>query len=404
MMPDIRIGDEERSRRRMRVLADIHNLNDMREAARRRLPKGIFEFIDRGAEDEIAISNNRRAIDDLKFSPKVPRDVSGRTADTVLFGKRHGMPAAIAPTGAAGLVRYQGELELARAAAQANIPFTLATRSTISLEEVAARAGGTLWFQLYVWADRSLSHGIVERAAKAGYEALVVTVDTPAPPNREYNHRNGFSLPFVPSGRAVLDMARHPKWLFGVMGRYLLTTGMPRYENQPGEHNQKMTRGAETLASRISDSVTWEDIATLRRLWPRTLILKGILRADDARKAVEHGVDGVVVSNHGGRCLDAAVAPLDALPGIADAVAGRATILVDGGFRRGSDIAKAICLGASAVLLGRTTLFGTAVAGEKGAHHALAILRRELLTVMAMTGASALSDLEPDLLVGGSRT
>lgn len=384
-------------------LSDTLNLADVREAARRRLPKGIFEFIDRGAEDDDALANNREAFRRIRLRPRALVDVSGRSAETTLFGRRQAMPLAIAPTGAAGLVWFEGELELARAAAAAEVPFTLATRSLASIESVAeAAAGGTLWFQLYVWAERALSYALVERAERAGFHALVVTVDVPVTPNREYNRRNGFSLPFSPSGRALLDMARHPRWLVGTMGRYLATTGMPRYENQPGEHRQRITRGAPAVRSMRSDDLTWDDIRELRRRWPRTLMVKGLLRAEDALRAVECGADAVVVSNHGGRCLDSAVAPIDALPEIADAVGHRAVVLMDGGVRRGGDIVKALALGASAVLAGRPTLYGTAIGGRAGAAHVLGLLRAEMLTVMAQLGCRSVAEIGPDLIHPGA--
>jgi len=386
-----------------RRLSGTLNLADVREAARRRLPRGIFEFIDRGAEDDDALANNREAFRRIRLRPRVLVDVSGRSAATTLFGRPQAMPLAIAPTGAAGLVWFEGELELARAAAAAEVPFTLATRSLASIESVAeAAAGGTLWFQLYVWAERALSYALVERAERAGFHALVVTVDVPVTPNREYNRRNGFSLPFRPSGRALLDMARHPRWLVGTMGRYLATTGMPRYENQPGQRRQRITQGEPAVRSMRSDDLTWDDIRELRRRWPRALIVKGLLRAEDALRAVECGADAVVVSNHGGRCLDSAVAPIDALPEIADAVGHRAVVLMDGGVRRGGDIVKALALGASAVLAGRPTLYGTAIGGRAGAAHVLDLLRAEMLTVMAQLGCRSIADIGPDLVHPGT--
>lgn len=385
------------------VLDGVLNLDDARRLARRRLPRGIFEFIDRGAEDDDALAENRAAFRRIRLLTRALTDVSQRDCATTLFGQKLAMPLAIAPTGAAGLVWVGGELELARAAAAAGVPFTLATRSMTSIEDIAEKAGGINWFQLYVWADRALSWALVDRAAAAGCQALLVTVDVPVAPNREYNRRNGFALPFDPGPRALADIALHPRWLFGVMARYLMTTGMPRYENQPGETRMRITKAGGNLPSTRSDNLTWDDIRELRRRWPRALLVKGILRAEDARRAIACGADGVVVSNHGGRCLDSAVAPIAALPAIADAVGDRGVVLMDGGVRRGGDVVKALALGARAVLMGRPGLFGTALAGQAGAGHVLGIIRRELLTVMAQAGCPRIEDITRDLVASDAR-
>ncbi len=360
----------------MSVLDRCYNIADVREFSRQRLPRGMFEFIDRGAEDDEAIANNRRAFLNVKLRTQVAVDVSRRSTQTELFGRTLGMPLAIAPTGAAGLVWYRGELELARAAAEAGIPFTLASRSLTSIEDIAEHAGGTLWLQLYIWTKREMSLSLVDRANAAGFNALIITLDVPVDPNREFNRRNGFSLPFDLTGRAAFDMLAHPRWFFGVIGRYMASGGMPVFE-----------------APDKADNVTWEAVAELRRRWPRTMMVKGILRAEDARRAVECGADAIVVSNHGGRCLDAAVASIDVLPEIVDAVGGRAKIILDSGVRRGTDIVKALSLGASAVLSGRPGLWGLSLAGKPGAQKVLSILRSEMLTAMGQVGCPTIADL-----------
>jgi len=393
----------------MHLTEDLLNLHDVQTYARRRLPKGVYEWIERGAEDDEAIRNNLAAFKRTKLRSRVLVDVSARSSETNLFGKSLSLPMAIAPTAAAGLVRYAGELELARAAAAEGIPYTLATRSMSSIEEIADQAGGTLWFQLYVWAERSISYALVDRAKAAGFEALLVTVDVPVEPNREFNKRNGFSLPFVPTLPALANMLAHPRWLIGVMGRYIMTTGMPRYENLPGEHKEQITKGATTRTATRQDNLTWDDIRELRKRWPRTLIVKGILSPEDAIRAIECGADGIVVSNHGGRCLDSAIATIDALPPIVDAVGERATILLDSGIRRGSDIAKALALGARAVLVGRPCLYGLSLAGTPGAQRVISLLRSELLTTMGQVGCAQVSDLfdglveRPRLIETGGR-
>ncbi len=366
----------------MSHLDRLYNIEDFRRSARSRLPKGIFEFIDRGAEDDDAIRNNRDAFLSIKLRPQVLVDVSQRSTEIQLFGRKLGMPLAIAPTGAAGLVSYQGELALAKAAAEANIPFTLATRSMSSIGELS-KAGGSLWFQLYMWRDRVLSHALVERVNKAGIDALIVTLDVPVAPIREFNKKNGFTFPFKRSVRSIADILRHPRWLTGVIGRYYLHDGgMPKYESHPG----------------ITHDLTWKDIAELRKLWPRTLMVKGVLRGEDAEKAVSYGVDGIIVSNHGGRCLDTSIAPIDALPEIINAVGSKATVLVDGGIRRGSEIVKSLAMGASCVLSGRPCLYGLAVAGADGAGKVLSTFREELSTTMGQVGCTAISGIGPHLL------
>ncbi|MBI3936039.1 MAG: alpha-hydroxy-acid oxidizing protein [Betaproteobacteria bacterium] len=375
-----------------------YNIADLREMARRRLPKGLFEFVDRGTEDEVSWRNNRTAFERIKFRPRTLVDVSGRTQQVTLFGKTHTMPIAIAPTGTAGLLWHEGEIALARAARQAGIPFTLATGSMTAMEKVAEQAGGTLWFQLYMWPDRSLSHRLVQRALAAGFEALIVTVDGAVSANREYNLRNGFTIPFSFTRRNVTDVLMHPRWLLGVLTRYLVTMGMPRYENYPSEIKYKVTARPMGRSQMKNDSLNWEDLRQLRKLWPHTLLVKGVLHPQDATLAVDCGADGVIVSNHGGRNLDGAVSPIEVLPEIVDAVGSRITVLVDSGFRRGSDVVKGLALGAHAVLIGRGTLYGIAAGGEAGAARALAIFREEIDRVMALLGCRSVAELGADYL------
>ena len=383
--------------------AGAYNIEDLREIARRRVPKGMFEFVDRGAEDEVALRNNRSAFERIRLKPRALVDVSLRSQEITLFGNPQKMPIAIAPTGSAGLMWHDGEIALARAAAAAGIPFTLATGSMTAMEAIAAQAGGRLWFQLYMWPDRSLSHKLVERASTAGFEALVVTVDGAVSGNREYNLRNGFTIPFTFTRRNVSDVLMHPEWLLGVLARYVFTTGMPRYENYPSEFKHRIT--AQPMGKRmlLNDSLTWDDLRVLRGIWPRTLIVKGILHPRDAGLAADCGADGIVVSNHGGRNLDSSMAPIEVLPEIVDAVGKRITVIVDSGFRRGSDVVKALALGARAVLIGRPTLYGTAAGGEAGAARAIAIFREEIDRVLALLGCPGIAALDREYLVPGNR-
>jgi L-lactate dehydrogenase (cytochrome)/(S)-mandelate dehydrogenase len=376
-----------------------YDIADLRELARRRLPRGVFEFFDRGNGEEAALVENRAAFERYKFTPHQLVDTSRRSQEVTLFGKRHTMPVAIAPTGSAGLAWYEGEIELARAAARAGIPFTLATGSMTALERVAEQAGGTLWFQVYMWPDRTASHKLVERAKAAGYQAIVVTVDTPVPPGREYNLRNGMTVPFRFTRRNVTDVMLHPRWLAGVLMRYLATTGMPRYENYPTEVKTRITALPMGRSMMTTDSLTWNDLRVLRNLWPHTLMVKGILRPQDAVLAADCGADAVIVSNHGGRAVDSTRAPIEVLPEIADAVGKRMTVLVDSGFRRGADVIKGLALGAQTVLIGRAPLFGTAVAGEAGAARAIEIYRDEIDRMLALIGCPDISALGRDFVV-----
>ena len=375
-----------------------YNIADLREMARRRLPRGMFEFVDRGTEDEVALANNRVAFERIKFRPRTLVDVSTRSQEITLFGRKAALPIAVGPTGTAGLLWYQGEIGLARAAAAAGIPFTVAINSMTSVETIAEQAGGRLWFQLYMWSDRARSLEIVARAKAAGCEALIVTVDGAVRANREYGHRNGFEMPFRFNRRNVAGVLARPGWLCNVLLRYALTSGIPRFENYPADIMDRLT--ARTLRSSYlkNDSLTWDDIRTLRKLWPGVLMVKGILHPQDAVLAADSGADAVIVSNHGGRMLDSAMAPIEVLPEILDAAGKRITVMVDSGVRRGADVVKAMALGAQAVLIGRATLYGVAAAGEAGAARAIALLRDEVSRVMALVGAREIAELDRSFL------
>ena len=267
-----------------------------------------------------------------------------------------------------------------------------------AMEKVVDQAGGQLWFQLYMWPDRSMSHKLVERARVAGYEALVVTVDGVMSGNREYNLRNGFTIPFTYTRRNVVDVMTHPRWMFGVLAKYMLSTGMPRYENYPVELKNKITAAPMGKAMMRNDSLTWEDLRVLRKLWPHQLIVKGILHPEDAVKAVDCGADAVIVSNHGGRNFDSSPAPIDMLAPVVDAVGSRTVVMVDSGFRRGTDVVKALALGAKLVLIGRATLYGTAAGGEAGAARAIAIFRDEIDRTLAQVGCTSVTQVNRDCL------
>jgi len=382
----------------LRQVEEAQNIFDLREMAKQRLPKWLFEFVDRGTEDEVALYNNRAAFERIKLKTQVLVDVSKRNQEITLFGKKHKMPIGISPTGPAGMLWYKGEIELARAAKAAGIPFTLATGSQTSMEEVASVVGGTLWFQLYMWSDVRMSHKLVERAKNAGFEALVVTVDGPVGTNREYNVRNGYTVPFSYNRKNTAAVLAKPGWFFEVLVRYWMTTGMPRRENYPTDLKEKFTHVSSAERETKNDSLSWEDLKVLRAMWPGKLLVKGILTPKDAALAIEHGADGVIVSNHGGRNFDSSMAPIEALPAIVDAVGHRTTVIVDSGFRRGSDVVKALAIGANLVMVGRATLWGTTVGGEAGAARALTFYRQEISRTLAYLGCRSIDELSRDCL------
>ena len=379
----------------MADLAQAVNIEDLRELARRRLPRAIFDFFDGGAEDEVTLRANRAAFERVRLLPRVLVNVAEIDTRIALFGKETRLPLAIGPTGGIGAGRPGADLMLARAAKAHGIPFTLATPATASIERVAAEVGGRLWFQLYVVRDRAFREKLVKRASDAGYEALLLTVDLPVSGKRERDPRNGFVTPYRPNWRNSHDVLGKPGWLLD-----LLRHGLPGMENFEGYQfsSTKVTDIATAVGREMDAAFDWEELKRLRELWPGKLLLKGVERPDDAERAAAMGCDGVVVSNHGGRQLDGAAPTLDALPEIVKVVNNKLSILLDGGVRRGVDIIKARALGAQAVLTGRATLFGVMAGGEPGARRALEILAGELERAMKLCGVRSMAEVGPELI------
>jgi isopentenyl diphosphate isomerase/L-lactate dehydrogenase-like FMN-dependent dehydrogenase len=373
-----------------------HNIADLRARGRRRLPLGVWEYLERGVEDETGMARNRAAFERVTFKPRVLRNVSTVDPSTELLGYKAPFPLAVAPTGAAGIMAYRGDFALAKAAARVGVPFTISSASTMDLEQIC-EAGGRLWFQLYFWQDRDLSMSVVDRAAEL-CDTLLVTLDLPVVPNREYLAKNGFGTPFRINATNTLDILTHPRWLLGVMGRYALRGGIPSQANLPDRLRNKVTQSASPGALFKQDDLVWDDVAHLRERWPGKLVLKGILRPEDAEQALKFGCDGVVVSNHGGRSLDGSCASIDALPDVVSAVGGKMAVLLDSGIRRGSDIVKAVALGAQGVLVGRAALYGLAAGGEDGVVRALDLLRQETVRTMGMLGARNIGEVDRSLL------
>nr|WP_255506639.1 MULTISPECIES: alpha-hydroxy acid oxidase [unclassified Cryobacterium] len=363
------------------------------------MPVALFNQLDHGSEDDVSYRHNREVFERIKLIHRILQDVSQRDPSITLFGKKHDLPLIITPTGITSWISYRGEVSLARAAAKANIPFTLTSTTATPMETVLEEGGGTQWYQAIMWRDLESSLRGVERARDAGFEALFLTVDSTIPYNRPWDKRQDIKFPLerVKLGH-LFEGVRHPHWALGTPARYLL-----KERQLPGMTNTDVPEGMTAAERRAwfvkEDSLDWTFFQRVRDLWPRTLIIKGILHPDDAVQAISAGADAIVVSNHGGATNDSAPSPLEMLPSIVAAVAGRVPVLVDSGFRRGSDVLKAIALGADAVMIGRATLYGLAAAGEAGASHALSILRDEIRRTMGALGLSDLASIGRDHLL-----
>ena len=372
------------------------SLDDFEVEARRRLPKFLYGYIAGAVETDAALADNRRAFAEYGFVPRVLNEVSGRNQTTTLFGKTYAAPFGIPPMGSAALCAYRGDVVLTRAAAAMNVPMCLSASSLITLEDVR-RENPAAWYQAYLAGDASRIEPLVDRVAAAGYDTFVVTADVPVSSNRENNIRNGFQVPLAITPKLAWDIATHPHWLFGVWARTLANYGMPHFENMDA------VRGPPVLAKSLMrnigkrDQLAWKHVELIRKRWNGKLVIKGLIAPADARIARESGVDGVIVSNHGGRQLDGTVSALRTLPEIARD-AGGMTVMLDGGIRRGTDVLKALALGAQFVFVGRPLLYAAMVGGEAGVQRALGLLRDEVDRDMALLGIRSIGEITPELV------
>lgn len=378
-------------------LQKILSLDDFESAARSHLPRPLFGYISGAAEDNTTLHSNREAFKHYAFRSRVMVDVTHRSQTTSLFGRSYASPFGIAPVGISAISAYRGDIVLARAAALANIPAIMSGTSLIRMEDVHAAAPDT-WFQAYLPGDESKLDGLIDRVKAAGFNTLVVTVDIPVWANRENNVRMGFSMPLRPSFRLAWDGICRPRWLTGTFMRTLLQHGMPHFENSFATRGAPMLSASAIRDTTGRDHLSWQHISKIRDRWHGNLVIKGILHEEDALQAVAIGADGIIVSNHGGRQLDSAQASLVMLPRIVSAVGGKTTVMMDSGIRRGSDVLKALALGAQFVFVGRPFMYAATVGGEKGVSHAITLLRDEVDRNMAMLGANSISEVTSDCL------
>tara|TARA_Y100001960_G_scaffold290280_1_gene330783 strand:+ start:673 stop:1824 length:1152 start_codon:yes stop_codon:yes gene_type:complete len=379
-------------------LRKVANVDDLRSLAKRRLPAGVFDYIDGGAEDEITLRNNVDAYRNVSFKPRVLRDMTHVDTSTSLFGRRLAFPLVLAPTGFTRIAHSEGELAVVRAATRAGIPFTLSTMATRSIEECAsvAESDTRLWFQIYTWRDRSVVKNLVERAEAAGFEAVCLTVDTAVLGRRERDVRRGFTLPPEVGLGTIIDGLKNPGWTWD-----FLKADPIRFANVEGItaiDGSTAVDLAEHMKSQFDPGLSWSDVEWLRSIWKGPILIKGIQTVEDALIAVESGVEAIALSNHGGRQLDGAPAPFDLLPEVAEAVQNRLEIICDGGVRRGSDVVKAVSLGANAVMTGRPYLYALGACGERGVDHVLDLLQEGIERTMALTGVASVEDLSQDLI------
>ncbi|MCP3853818.1 MAG: alpha-hydroxy-acid oxidizing protein [Actinomycetia bacterium] len=379
-----------------RRLARVASVADLRRIAKRRLPGGVFDYIDGGAEDEITLGRNLGAFADIELRPRVLRDVGEIDTTTDLFGRSHSFPLVMAPTGFGRIADPQGELAVARAAQRAGVPYTLSTMGTRSIEEVAEVSSGEKWMQVYVWRDRGMVKELIDRAHEAGNTTIVITVDTAVLGRRERDVRRGFTLPPKIGPETLIDGALHPSWTLDFLRSEPIT--FSNVTSADADGSGTAVNLAQYINSQFDPGLSWADIEWFRSIWPGEVVLKGVQGVDDAVIAAENGVDGIALSNHGGRQLDNAPTPIELVGPVAEAVGDRMAIICDGGVRRGSDIFKALALGADAVMIGRAYLYALGAGGERGVDWVLDHLVSGLRQTMVLSGCTTIADIDADLV------
>lgn len=380
----------------MSQLDECFNLDDFRALAKKRLPRMVYDYLDGGADDEVTLGRNQSSFSKIQLMPHALRDVSNIDLSTTVLGQQVDIPVLLSPTAQTRIFHHIGEPAVVRAAAKAGTIYTLSSVSSTSIEDVAAISDGPKWFQIYVWRDREVIKEFMDRCRESGYNGLCLTVDLPVHGNRERDLRNKLTFPTVMSSKVIADVLSHPRWLY----RYL-TNPKIEISNVINSANARVPHGGTLLdyiSRQIDPTVNWDDVAWMIEQWDGPFIIKGIVNPEDAKRAVEIGASGIIVSNHGGRQLDFMPPTIEVLPQIVKAVAGRAEILLDSGVRRGTDVIKALALGATAVMIGRPYLYALAAGGEAGVDRMFELLRAELMRDMALLGCTKISDLTPEYI------
>jgi L-lactate dehydrogenase (cytochrome) len=381
-----------------RRLNKVASVEDLRRIARRRLPRGVFDYIDGGAEDERTLANNSAAFARIEFRPRVLREVGDVDPSTTLLGRPLPYPLVLAPTGYTRVADPQGELAVARSAERFKLPYTLSTMATRSIEDVAAVSNGRKWFQVYTFRDRGLVKDMISRAAESGYEAIMPTVDLAVLGQRDRDVRRGFTMPPKLGLGTLVDGAVHPGWTWAFARAEPIRFANIAPQGFGGGSGAPASMAAYA-SMKFDPNLSWRDIEWMRSIWDGPIIIKGIQCVDDAVLAAEHGVDAIALSNHGGRQLDSAPTPIDLVAPVVDAVGDRLEVICDGGVRRGSDIVKAVALGARACMAGRAYLYGLGAAGELGVDHVLGMFKADVHRTMALLGARTIADLTPEMVV-----